>query len=74
MIAQLGDDEDILGVADLLQDVSVEPLGEKQNAFLFAGGTKEPAFSRMGKNRPAAAAAAPVEGAVEGAASRVPYL
>ena len=33
---QLGDGEDVLGVADLLQDVPVEPLGEKQDALLLA--------------------------------------
>ena len=33
---ELGDGEDVLGVADLLQDVRIEPLGEKQDALLLA--------------------------------------
>jgi site-specific DNA recombinase len=33
---ELGDGEDVLGMADLLQDVRVEPLGEKQDALLLA--------------------------------------
>jgi hypothetical protein len=38
---ELGDGEDVLGVADLLQDVRIEPLGEKQDALLLARGTEE---------------------------------
>ena len=33
---ELGDGEDVLGVADLLRDVCIEPLGEKQDALLLA--------------------------------------
>jgi hypothetical protein len=33
---ELGDGEDVLGMADLLQDVRVEPLREKQDALLLA--------------------------------------
>jgi hypothetical protein len=38
---ELGNGEDELGVADLLEDVAVEPLGEKQDAFLLACGTED---------------------------------
>ena len=33
---ELGDGEDVLDMADLLQDVRVEPLREKQDALLLA--------------------------------------
>ena len=42
---ELGNGEDKLGVADLLEDVAVEPLGEKRDAFLLACGTEEPALT-----------------------------
>jgi hypothetical protein len=47
---ELGDGEDVLSVADLLEDVAVEPLGEKQDAFLVACGTEEPAFTGICKD------------------------
>jgi hypothetical protein len=37
---KLWDGEDELGVADLFEDVSVKPLGEKQGALLLARGGK----------------------------------
>jgi len=55
---ELGNGEDELGVADLLEDVAVEPLGEKQDAFLLACGTEESAFTGIRKDRLVAAAAA----------------
>jgi len=33
---ELGDGEDELGMADLLEDVGIEPLGEEQDALLLA--------------------------------------
>jgi hypothetical protein len=44
------DCENKLGVADLLEDVCVEPLGKKQDAFLLTGGTKKPAFAGVGQD------------------------
>jgi hypothetical protein len=45
-------------VADLFEDVAVEPLGEKQDALLLARGTEEPAFAGICEDRLIAAAAA----------------
>jgi hypothetical protein len=45
---KLGDGENELGVADLLENVSVEPLGEKQDALLLARGAKQAAFAGIG--------------------------
>ena len=42
---ELEDGEDKLGVADLLADVGVEPLGEKQDALLLARWAEDPAFT-----------------------------
>jgi len=50
--------EDELGVADLFEDVSVEPLGEKQDALLLARGAKEAAFAGVGEDGLIAAAVA----------------
>jgi hypothetical protein len=55
---KLGDREDELGVADLFEDVSVEPLGEMQDELLLARGTKEPTFTGIGEDGPIAAAVA----------------
>ena len=55
---ELGDGENILGVADLLKDASIEPLGEEQDAFLVTCRTEAPAFTRVGENRLVVAAAA----------------
>jgi hypothetical protein len=55
---ELGNGEDELGVADRLEDVAVEPLGEKQDAFLLACGTEESAFAGICEDRLVAAAAA----------------
>ena len=55
---KLGDGEDILGVADLLKDVSIEPLGKEQDTFLVACRTEAPAFTRVSENRLVVAAAA----------------
>jgi len=33
---ELGDGEDELGMADSLEDVGIEPLGEEQDALLLA--------------------------------------
>jgi hypothetical protein len=55
---ELGDGEYILGVADLLKDVSIEPLGKEQDAFLVTCRTEAPAFTRVGQNRLVVAAAA----------------
>jgi hypothetical protein len=37
-------------VADLFENMSVEPLGKKQDAFLLAGWTKQPAFAGIGQD------------------------
>jgi hypothetical protein len=37
-------------VADLFENMSVEPFGEKQDAFLLAGWTKQPAFAGIGED------------------------
>lgn len=42
---KLGDGENELGVTDLFEDVSVEPLGEKQDALLLARGAKQATFT-----------------------------
>jgi hypothetical protein len=47
---KLGDRENELGVADLFEDVSVEPLGEKQDALLLARGAKQAAFAGIGED------------------------
>ena len=48
---ELGDGEDVLGVTDRLQDVSIEPFGEEQDALLVARGTKKPAFTGICEDR-----------------------
>jgi hypothetical protein len=55
---ELGDGEHILGAADLLKDVSIEPLGEEHDAFLVTCRTEAPAFTRVGQNRLVVAAPA----------------
>jgi len=55
---KLWDGEDELGVAGLFEDVSVEPLGEKQDALLLARGTKEAAFAGISEDGLIAAAVA----------------
>jgi len=55
---ELGDGEHILGVADLLKDVSIEPLGKEQDTFLVACRTEAPAFTRVSENRLVVATAA----------------
>jgi len=45
-------------VADLLKDVSIEPLGKEQDAFLVACRTEASAFTRVSENRLVVAAAA----------------
>ena len=55
---ELGDGEDELGVADLLEDVGIEPLGEKQDVLLLARGTKKPAFAGIREDCLIAAAVA----------------
>jgi hypothetical protein len=47
---KLRDCEDVLRVADLFENMSVEPLGKKQDAFLLTGGTKQPAFAGIGED------------------------
>ena len=39
-------------MADLFEDVSVEPFGEKQDALLLARGTEESAFAGIGGDSP----------------------
>ena len=55
---ELGDGKNVLGMADLFEDVGIEPFGKQEDAFLLAGGAKEPAFTGIGKDRLVAAAAA----------------
>ncbi len=55
---KLGDGEDELDVADLFEDVRVEPLGEKQDALLLARGAKQAAFAGVGEDSLIAAAVA----------------
>jgi hypothetical protein len=55
---KLWDRENELGVAGLLEDVRVEPLGEKQDALLLARGAKEAAFAGVGEGGLIAAAVA----------------
>jgi hypothetical protein len=55
---KLWDGEKILTVTDLFEDVSVEPLGEKQDALLLARGAKQGAFAGVGEAGLIAAAVA----------------
>lgn len=55
---EFGDGEDELGVADLFEDVRVEPLREKQEALLLARRTKQAAFAGVGEDSLIAAAMA----------------
>ena len=55
---KLGDGENELSAADLFEDVSIEPLGEKQDALLLARGTKEAAFAGISEDGLIAAAVA----------------
>jgi hypothetical protein len=52
------DCEHELGVADLFEDVSVQPLGEKQDALLLARGAKQATFAGIGEDGLIAASAA----------------
>jgi len=53
---KLGDGENELSVADLFEDVSIEPLGEKHDALLLARGAKQAAFTGIGQDGLIAAA------------------
>jgi hypothetical protein len=56
---ELGDGEDELSMADVFENVGIEPLGKKQDALLLARGTKQPAFAGIGEDGLIAAVVAP---------------